>query len=45
MDWTRRNLDLIFELTLNHARLAIIPIVASFFLAIPLGWLAIRNST
>lgn len=44
MDWTRRNLDLIFELTLNHARLAIIPIVASFFLAIPLGWLAIRNS-
>lgn len=45
MNWTRNNLDLILELTLTHARLSIIPILASVFLAIPLGWLAIRNST
>ncbi|MGB3257467.1 MAG: ABC transporter permease subunit [Ornithinimicrobium sp.] len=45
MDWTRNNLDLIWDLTLYHAQLSIIPIVASFFLAIPLGWIAIRNST
>jgi osmoprotectant transport system permease protein len=37
------NLDLIRELTLNHVRLAAIPIVLSFLLAIPLGWLANRN--
>ncbi len=43
MNWTLSNLDLILELTLNHIRLAIIPIVASFVLAIPFGWLANRN--
>ena len=43
MDWTRNNLDLILELTLDHARLAVIPIVASFLLSIPLGWIANRN--
>ena len=43
MRWTRDNLDLIQELTLTHVRLAIIPIVLSFVLAIPLGWLANRN--
>ncbi len=45
MDWTRNNLDLVLELTLDHARLAVIPIVASFVLSIPLGWLANRNRT
>ena len=45
MDWTLNNLDLIWDLTLYHAQLSIIPIVASFFLAIPLGWIAIRSST
>lgn len=45
MEWTRNNLDLIWELTLTHARLSVIPILVSFVLAIPLGWLAIRNST
>lgn len=45
MDWTLNNLDLIWELTLNHVRLSIIPILASFFLAIPLGWIAIRSQT
>jgi len=44
VNWTRNNLDLILEYTLNHARLAIIPIIVSFLLAIPLGWLANRNA-
>ena len=43
MSWTLANLDLILQLTLEHVRLAIIPIIASFVLSIPLGWLAIRN--
>lgn len=43
MSWTLANLDLILELTLEHIRLAIIPIIASFVLSIPLGWLATRN--
>jgi osmoprotectant transport system permease protein len=43
VSWTLANLDLILELTLEHVRLAIIPIIASFVLSIPLGWLAIRN--
>ena len=43
MRWTLGNLDLIGSLTLNHVRLSIIPIVASFVLSIPLGWLANRN--
>lgn len=45
MNWTLSNLDLILELTLNHIRLAILPIVLSFVLALPLGWLANRNRT
>lgn len=43
MNWTFNNLGLITELTINHVRLSIIPIVLSFALAIPLGWLANRN--
>lgn len=43
MRWTFANLDLIGALTLNHLRLSIIPILASFLLSIPLGWLANRN--
>lgn len=43
MNWTFNNLDLIRELTINHVKLAVIPIVASFFLSLPLGWLANRN--
>lgn len=44
MSWFLGNLDLIWELTLNHISLSIIPIVASFFLSLPLGWLANRNA-
>ncbi|WP_139982685.1 ABC transporter permease [Nocardioides litoris] len=43
LDWTRANLDLVRELTINHVQLAIVPILASFVLSIPLGWLANRN--
>lgn len=43
MDWTRDNLDLIREVTWNHVELSVIPIVASFVLALPLGWLANRT--
>lgn len=43
MNWIASNIDLILELTIEHVRLAIIPIVLSFVLAIPLGWLANRN--
>ena len=43
MSWTFDNLDLIGEATLNHVRLAVIPIVVSFVLSVPLGWLANRT--
>ena len=43
MNWTQANLDLIGEYTLNHVRLAMIPILVSFLLSIPLGWLANRS--
>ena len=43
MSWTQENLPLIGELTLNHTRLSVIPIVVSFVLSIPLGWLANRT--
>ena len=43
MNWTLNNLDLIREVTVNHVRLAIIPILVSFVLAIPLGWVANRG--
>jgi osmoprotectant transport system permease protein len=45
VNWVVNNLGLISELTLNHVRLSIIPIIASFVLSIPLGWLANRNRT
>ena len=45
MSWTLDNLELIAELTLNHLRLSVIPIVLSFVIAVPLGWLANRNRT
>lgn len=44
MSWTLANLDLVGELTLNHVRLSVIPIIASFVLSVPLGWLANRNA-
>ena len=43
MNWIASNLGLIFDLTINHVRLAIIPIVLGFVIAVPLGWVASRN--
>lgn len=42
MTWVLNNLGLILELTLEHMRLSILPIVLGFVIAIPLGWLAYR---
>ena len=42
MTWVLNNLDLILQLTLQHIRLSIIPIVLGFILALPLGWVAYR---
>lgn len=44
MDWTIQNFDLVWELSLNHMRLSVIPIVLGFVIAVPLGWLANRNA-
>ena len=43
MNWTIANFDLIIELTLNHIRLSVIPVVLGFVIAVPLGWLATRR--
>lgn len=42
MTWVLANLDLILQLTLQHIRLSIIPIVLGFLIALPLGWVAYR---
>lgn len=42
MTWVLNNLGLILELTLEHVRLSILPIVLGFVIAIPLGWVAYR---
>ncbi len=45
MSWTLDNFELVIELTLNHIRLSVIPIVLSLVIAVPLGWVANRNRT
>ncbi len=40
MNWILSNLPLLAEPTLQHLRLALVPIVASFLIAVPLGRLA-----
>ncbi len=42
MTWVLNNLELIVQLTLQHVRLSILPIVLGFVIAIPLGWVAYR---
>ncbi|WAB81585.1 ABC transporter permease [Microcella daejeonensis] len=42
MSWLVANWPLIVELTVEHLRLSLLPIVLGFVLAIPLGWLAHR---
>ncbi len=42
MDWVLSNQALILSLTLDHMRLAAIPILAGFVFSVPLGWLSVR---
>jgi osmoprotectant transport system permease protein len=42
MTWLWNNLDLVLELTAEHARLSAIPILIGFAASVPLGWIASR---
>ncbi|WP_022883919.1 ABC transporter permease [Glaciibacter superstes] len=42
MNWVWSNLDLIWDRTLDHLVLSVPPIILSFLIALPLGWLANR---
>ena len=42
MNWVGNNLDLIFDLSVEHIRLSIPPILIGFLISIPVGWLAFR---
>jgi osmoprotectant transport system permease protein len=42
MNWVGNNLDLILQLSIEHIRLSILPIVLGFVISIPIGWLAYR---
>lgn len=42
MNWVLDNLGLIGELTLEHIRLSIAPIVLGLVISLPLGWIAYR---
>ena len=42
MTWVLANIEQILELSLEHVRLSILPIVLGFVIAIPLGWIAHR---
>lgn len=42
MNWLVANLDLVAELTLEHIRLSVLPIVLGFVIALPIGWVAYR---
>ena len=43
MTWLLANLDLVLGLTLDHARLSVVPILVSLVASVPLGWLASRH--
>jgi osmoprotectant transport system permease protein len=42
VNWVVENLDLIWELSLDHLRQSVLPIILGFLIAIPLGWVAFR---
>ena len=42
MNWLFNNIPLVLELTLEHLRISVPPIVIGFLVSIPLGWLAHR---
>jgi len=43
VNWLFANFDLVVELSLNHMRLSVIPIVVGFLIAVPLGWLTLSG--
>lgn len=43
MNWAIDNFDYIWSLTLKHIWLSVIPIVAGFLIALPIGWYASRH--
>ena len=43
MVWLWQNLELVLGLTLDHARLSVVPILVSLIVSIPLGWLASQS--
>lgn len=43
MNWLFANFELVLELTLNHIRLSVIPIVLGFVIAVPLGRLTLAG--
>lgn len=42
MTWLSNNWVLVLELSVEHLRLSVVPIIAGFLLSIPLGWMAYR---
>ena len=42
MNWLFNNLPLVLELTLEHLKVSVPPIIIGFLISIPLGWLAHR---
>jgi osmoprotectant transport system permease protein len=42
MNWLGNNLDLILQLSIEHIRLSILPILLGFVISVPIGWLAYR---
>lgn len=42
MTWVLANIEQIWELTLAHVLLSILPILGGFLIAVPIGWLAHR---
>ena len=43
MSWLFANFELVLELSLNHVRLSVIPIVLGFLIAVPLGRLTLTG--
>lgn len=41
--WVRDNWDRIWALTIQHAQISLLPVLLSFVIAVPIGWLAHRN--
>ena len=44
MRWLVENLEFVLGLTLDHARLSVIPILVALVASVPLGWMASRSA-